>query len=302
MLLLGAALCLGGTAVAQPFATETGFIEVEADVRLFYQRFGTGTPRLFVPARMELIPTLAPLLERHDAVLWDPRGRGLSSRPDDLARYGVDAEIRDAEAVRRHFDVDQVVYLGQSLWGSVAAIYAARHPESVAGAIALGPLPVASSYEDPPAVVPVHDLEDDLALMAAMEADGRDQRDPYTYCVLQWRTAFADSYVDLRHMALLEAANLCQYANEHMARIGQVIFDGMLGGWSWDWSERFVDAADTPVLMVVGEHEWGLDGIRLYQDVLPRIHYVEFADAAHHVWNERNAEVLELIDAFLARD
>jgi hypothetical protein len=35
-----------GAALAQPPATESGFVDVEDDGRLCYQRFGTGTNRL----------------------------------------------------------------------------------------------------------------------------------------------------------------------------------------------------------------------------------------------------------------
>jgi len=110
-----------GAAAAQAQPTETGFVQVEEDVRLFYQRFGTGTPTLFVPNRHELIHTFAPLFERVGAVAWDPRGRGLSSRSGDMSRYGPDVERADAEAMRRHFGADRMVYVGVSPWDGSAS-------------------------------------------------------------------------------------------------------------------------------------------------------------------------------------
>jgi pimeloyl-ACP methyl ester carboxylesterase len=106
-----------GAVAAQAQPTETGFVQVEEDVRLFYQRFGTGTPTLFVPNRHELMHTFAPLFERVGAVAWDPRGRGLSSRPADMSRYGPAVEMADAEALRRHFGADPSVYLDVSPLG-----------------------------------------------------------------------------------------------------------------------------------------------------------------------------------------
>jgi len=158
---LAIAALSGGPASAQPEPTETGFVQVEEDVRLFYQRYGTGTPTLFVPNRLELVHSFAPLFETlFDAVTWDPRGRGLSSRPGDLSRYGVDAELADAEAMRRHFGADRVTYVGISLWANLAVLYGARHPGSLERVVALSPLAVQEAAMGPPENPVRHDLDD----------------------------------------------------------------------------------------------------------------------------------------------
>lgn len=289
-----------GAVFSQPPATETGFIQVEPDVRIFYQRFGSGTPTVFVPMRWELVPTMAPLLERFDVVMWDARGFGLSDRPDDLTRYGLDYELADAEAIRRHFGAQRVFYVGGSLWGSVAMLYAARHPESVAGVVSLAPLAIEARLMDGDPERPVvHDLSEQIAEFEAMKVDGRMDADPYGYCVADYRIGFADSYVDLANFARLEAANACQYANLRDGLPWEVAFEGIIGSWGdWNWRDEFA-AIEAPVLLLFGDHElWPLEGVRAYGDVLPNVGWFEFADTGHHVWNERTDEVLTMMEAF----
>lgn len=285
--------------IARPLATETGFVQVEDDVRLFYQRFGTGTPTLFVPNRLVHVSGFAPLLERFDVVAWDPRGRGLSSRPEDPARYGIDVEIADAEAMRRHFGAERVTYVGGSVWGSIALLYAARHPEHVERVVALGPLALSADRMGPPDRPIVHDLSDLDAEIAAWEADGRAESNPYGYCVLTTRRGAAGSYVDLANMAAFEADNLCQYDNERPGR--ETARNGMFASLgAWDWTEE-VARIEAPVLILYGDREgWPLAGVRAYGDHVPDVGLLEVVDSGHHVWNDANRRVLLALEAFLA--
>ena len=296
-----AVFVLTGVALAQPPATESGFVDVEDDVRLFYQRYGTGTPTVFIPNRLELTHSFASLLMDHDVVTWDPRGRGLSSRPDDLSRYGLEAEFADAEALRRHFGAERVTYVGISLWGNVAMLYAARHPESVAGVVALGSLPIAAALNAPAEDPIVHDLTATVAEMEAMRADGRNRSEPYEFCVLDLLMTFADAYVDLANMAPFLAANLCQYRNEHLDRIIPVIFEGIFASFGeWDWRDDMA-RVQAPVLLIHGDRDGSREGVRAHADHLRDVEWVLVPDAGHHVWNDRAELVLPLMDAFFER-
>jgi pimeloyl-ACP methyl ester carboxylesterase len=299
-LLLLAAL-LTGTSAAQPRATESGFIQVEPDVRIFYQRFGTGTPALFIPMRSELVTTFAPLLERVDAVLWDARGTGLSDRPDDMGRYGIDVEIADAERIRTHFGAERIYYVGGSWWANVAMLYAARHPSSVAGVVAMAPMAVEQHlmFGRPERTV-FHSLTPERVEHLRMQGDGRRESEPYAYCLIDHRLGFSNSYVDLANFSKFEAANLCQYANWRPDAFGQVWVEGIRPSFGrWDWRDELA-TVEAPVVVVFGDHEpWPLVGVRAYAEVLPNVALVEFEDTGHHVWNERDEEVLAIIEAFL---
>lgn len=303
VLALAVAALVGSTAVAQPKPTETGFVQVEEDVRLFYHRYGTGTPTLFVPNRLELVHSFAPLFERFDAVTWDPRGRGLSSRPADLSRYGIDAELADVEAIRRHFAADRVTYVGISLWANLAVLYAARHPDSVERVVALSPLAVQEATMGPPENPVRHDLDGVRREITELEEGGVAADEAYRHCVLSQVVSFAASYVDLADMKPFQDANTCQYANERTARIEEVIFGGMFASFgAWDWRDD-ATSVRAPVLLVFGAREgWDLTGVRAYAELLPDVGWAELPGSAHHVWNDEREAVLEMIERFLEGD
>lgn len=292
------ALSLLGAALAQPPATESSFVYVEDDVRIFYQRFGTGTPKVFIPNRLEMATSFAPLLHFHDVVMWDPRGRGLSDRPEDFSRYGLEVEFADTEVLRRHFGAERITYVGISIWSNIGLLYAARYPKSVARVVALGPFEIAQELGAPPNRVVDHGLSDMAAEVAAMEADGRIVTEAYRYCVLEKTVFFSESYFDLRNMAAFDAANVCQYPNEAADMIGPVIFEGIFSTLGeWDWREEMTRVA-VPVLMLYGDHEWSIAGIEAYAGYVPDLGWLMVPNAGHHVWNDRADVVIPMMDTF----
>lgn len=292
-------LALTGLAAAQPPPTETGFIYVEPDVRLFYQRFGSGTPTVFIPNVSEMRVTFAPLLYLHDVVMWDPRGRGLSDRPDDLARYGMDVEIADAEKVREHFGADDITYVGGSLWGSVALLYAARHPESVGRVVSMGAFPPAKVLDTgEPDRVLERDVSALVAEKEAMEQDGRAEANPYAYCMLDRRIGWTSRLVNLHNLAVGEATNMCQYRNESLELILPVIFEGILGKWGdWDWRAEIASVRQ-PVMLVWGDHDWSLAGIKANADLLQNVGWLEMEGTDHAVWLDGRDTLLPMMDTF----
>ena len=287
------------SADAHPLATESAFLQVEDDVRIFYQRFGTGTPTIFVPMRVGMVYALEPLLGSFDMVFWDPRGFGLSDRPDDLSRYGLDAELSDAEALRHHFGADGITYVGISLWGAVAMLYAARHPEAVERVVAMGPLPVQAAQMGPPDRPIDHGLEAERVELAAMEADGRMASDPYAYCVLEAYVGGSTSHVDIEAMRIPAKGNGCQYPNDRPDRVLPVVFDGIIGSFGdWDWGDQIASVTQ-PTILLFGDHEaWPQAGVQAYAPLLQDVGWLEVERSGHAVWNDANELMLEMLDTF----
>lgn len=280
--------------------TETGYLTVADGVEIYYERYGTGTPNVFISNRQEVHLTMAPILESHNVVTWDPRGRGRSSRPDDLSLYTADTDIADTEALRRHFGADRISYIGISLWGSMGALYAARHPESVAQIVMLGPLPIEQRYFDIVDNPPVYDLSEEEAILEQMEADGVRESDPRAFCQQQWTLFGADSYYDRANMENLINSDMCNSENEFIENVGAVAFDGIItsfGDWNWTGEAAEVEAQ---ALLIFGEHEWwSREGVRTWATHISDIGVMELERAAHHVWNDRADVVLPAIDQFL---
>ncbi|PHQ78775.1 MAG: hypothetical protein COB66_08220 [Coxiella sp. (in: Bacteria)] len=80
------------------------------------------------------------LLEYADLILFDPRGCGGSDSSDAL-HCSIDHYIDDIEAIRAHFNVNELILLGGS-YGAMASLgYAIRYPERLEKLILLAGAP-----------------------------------------------------------------------------------------------------------------------------------------------------------------
>jgi proline iminopeptidase len=70
------------------------------------------------------------LSDRLQLVYFDHRGQGRSAR-DDVAKYNIDENVEDMEALRLHLGLGPIVSIGTSYGGMVAMAHAARYPKSV---------------------------------------------------------------------------------------------------------------------------------------------------------------------------
>jgi proline iminopeptidase len=75
-------------------------------------------------------PSMSPLAEKMQLVYFDHRGNGRSARGDP-ARYTLDENVEDMEALREYLGLGPIVSIGSGYGGMVAMAHAARHPASV---------------------------------------------------------------------------------------------------------------------------------------------------------------------------
>ena len=75
-------------------------------------------------------PSMSPLCDDMQVIYFDHRGQGRSDRGDP-ARYTLDENVDDMEALRRHLGLGPVVSIGTSYGGMVGMAHAARYPAAV---------------------------------------------------------------------------------------------------------------------------------------------------------------------------
>jgi proline iminopeptidase len=75
-------------------------------------------------------PAFSPLADLLQIVYFDHRGQGRSAKGDP-ARYTLDENVEDMEALRRHLGLGPIVSIGTSYGGMVGMAHAARYPASV---------------------------------------------------------------------------------------------------------------------------------------------------------------------------
>ncbi|MFG3660548.1 alpha/beta fold hydrolase [Streptomyces sp. NPDC047706] len=97
---------------------------------------GDGAPLVVLPGgpmrRSAYLGDLGGLAAHRLLVLLDLRGTGDSEVPADPATYRCDRLVDDVEALRLHLGLERMDLLAHSAGGSLAMLYAARHPGRVA--------------------------------------------------------------------------------------------------------------------------------------------------------------------------
>ena len=128
-----------------------GYVDGAGGVRLFYRRIGHG-PRTVIflhggpGSNLEGGgPDLEPLAGAGSLILYDQRGGGRSELVKDPKLLTAEEHVRDLEAIRRAFGLEQVSLVGLSWGAGLAALYAAEHPARVERLLLLSPMPPARS-------------------------------------------------------------------------------------------------------------------------------------------------------------
>ncbi|MGK5445686.1 alpha/beta fold hydrolase [Micromonospora sp. URMC 105] len=113
--------------------------------RLAYHSSGDGDPLICLPGGPMLasryLGELGGLAAHRALVRLDLRGTGESAVPADPATYRCDRLVDDVEALRVHLGLDRIDLMGHSAGGSLAVLYAARHPERVGRLALVNPSP-----------------------------------------------------------------------------------------------------------------------------------------------------------------
>jgi pimeloyl-ACP methyl ester carboxylesterase len=113
--------------------------------RLAYHRIGEGAPLICLPGgpmqASVYLGDLGGLSTHRELVLLDLRGTGESARPEDPATYRCDRLVDDVEALRAHLGHERIDLLGHSAGGTLAVLYAARHPDRVNHLTLINPSP-----------------------------------------------------------------------------------------------------------------------------------------------------------------
>jgi DNA-binding CsgD family transcriptional regulator/pimeloyl-ACP methyl ester carboxylesterase len=119
------------------------YVTTSDGYNIAYGVAGTGTTVIFLPTLFQHFslfwstvrgPALSALAERFQLVVYDGRGQGSSSRGLKASLTIEELEL-DLDAVVSRMDAPRFVLYGPSLFGQVAARYAAHSPERVAGLV-----------------------------------------------------------------------------------------------------------------------------------------------------------------------
>ncbi len=134
--------------IGRPLAQQIGFATTSDGVRIAFATSGQGPPLVAVSGWFtQLTEGLgSPLYDAAGVIRWfsrdhlvvryDGRGFGLSDR--DATDFGLEARVRDLEAVVDALDLERFDLYALSAGGPTAVAYVARHPERVSRLVLVG--------------------------------------------------------------------------------------------------------------------------------------------------------------------
>ena len=275
-------------------------IPVAGGVRLYFEQLGSGTQTVLVPNGLYLREDFHRFTDGRTLIFYDVRNRGRSDPAADptLLARGIEQDVDDLEAVRRHFGVDQVDVIGHSYVGVLAALYAMRYPAHTRRVVQIGPVyPVTKEY-------PPHLKYTDEIMSSVMAEMGRMAHepapaDPEQACRKFWSLVRAIYVVDPANAHRIEWGR-CELANERSFM--QYWLRYLLPSiQSLNLTAEEFAKATAPVLIVHGiqDRNAPYGGARDWAAQLPNARLVAVENAAHAPWIEAPELVFDSIKSFL---
>ena len=279
---------------------EEGFVEARDGTRLYYKWVGEGSDTVMVPLAYWNQEGFERLADGHAFLFYDPRGRRRSDAVTDSTQFGLEQDLRDLEAVRRHFGIAQMALVGTSYYGALVARYAMLHPEHVTRLIMVGSLYLRRTPHiayDPPEAAGRWDSTAARRL-GEMEAAGADTLDPEAYCEAYWEVQGPLTVGDPAFSARREYP--CDIPNEwpsNTSRWGAGVFRSL---GEWDWREEAA-RLKTPALIIHGESDLMVPraAAEEWARVLPNGYLLLLPGAGHVPWWEYEEVIFPAIDQFL---
>jgi proline iminopeptidase len=278
-----------------------GYVTVENGVRLFYQTGGNGPEVLFLINGCYLFDDFKYLGGGRTIISLDLRNRGRSDYIVDNAKLqrGIQNDIDDIEAVRRHFGLNQIDLLAHSYAGKTVMLYAMKYPANVKRVVQIGPM-----QPDQSKTYPEHltnsdaTLHDFFAKMTTLQQE-QQSLDLLQFCNKFWSLLQFIYVVNPDHAAKLHW-NRCHLPTERncMAYWMNHLLPSIQAATP---TPEDCARATKPVLIVHGTKDRSspYGGGREWALILPNARLLSVENTAHAPWIEAPDKVLDSIQLFL---
>jgi len=242
----------------------------------------------------DLTTAFAPLADRLQLVYFDHRGQGRSARGDP-ARYTLDENVLDMEALRQHLGLGPVVSIGTSYGGMVAMAHAARFPQSVSHLVLIVTAAQAGFNDRARAIVAERGTPAQQAVCAQLWAGQLDSEE-----AMRRYYALMGPLYALRHDAQAAQASRVRaiYSPEALNRAFAP------GGFlrSFDLRPELA-AIRAPTLVIAGRHDWICppEFSEEIHRLIPGSRLEIFEDCSHSVRVDAPDRMRRVISEFLAQ-
>jgi proline iminopeptidase len=280
--------------------SSSGTITATDGVRLHYEKFGSGSKTVLVPNGIYLIEDFRQLAEARTVIFYDVRNRGRSQTVTDPARLaaGIENDVDDLDAVRRHFGLSEIDAIGHSYVGMTVALYAMKYAGHARRVVQIGPI-----QPDATAQYPAHlKYTDDIGarVMADMAQLMKGApADPEEACRKFWAVLRPLYVADPKDVDKVDWSR-CDLPNERNF-MPYWMGDVMPSIQRMKLTQQDFAKVTAPVLVVHGtkDRNAAFGGGRDWALRLPDARLLAVHDAAHAPWIEAPDLVLGAICTFL---
>jgi pimeloyl-ACP methyl ester carboxylesterase len=285
--------------------TPQGYVATADGVRLFYQKIGSGTPSVIVPAHLFLFRDFQRLAKGRSVIFYDMRDRGRSDAVNDPKRITIQNDVDDLETIRAHFAIDKPHLIGFSYLGMMVMLYATQHPGHVGRIVQIGPVPrrfdakypatlTAQDTTSVPAPAALKQLEE-------MEKNGYIREHPKEFCEKEWEITRVQLVGNPANAGKL-GPGLCDMPNEWPVHL-YPHFEASIGSIrTLDLPREKIANLPVAVLTIHGTKDRNAPygGGREWAMTVRDGRLVTVLGAAHMSWVEAPEVVFSSIDTFLA--
>lgn len=284
-----------------------GYITTADNVRLYFQRLGSGPNALVIPNAIYLCDDFQCLAgDKRTVIFYDLRNRGRSDTVEDPSKLhrGIEHDIDDLDEVRRHFGFEKISVLGHSYVGLLVVLYALKHPANVERIVQIGaPPPSRTTY--PPEL----SCNDEVAQStAARLAELQKERgstnlvaDPVAFCEKFWTVLRPLFVADPAKVEKIAKWGYCDCENERnfMKHFMTYVAPSLQ---KLNLTPEDFAKVQAPVLTIHGRKDRSAPygGGLEWSQVLPNARLLTIDDAAHVPWIESPEQVFGAIEQFFS--
>jgi len=169
---------------------ETGYIYVDKDIRIFYQKVGTGNQTVVVPLHLYLFEDFKHLAKGKTFIFYDVRNRGQSDAVADGSKLSIQDDVRDLEKLRQHFKLRKMSLIGESYIGLMVVMYSIQYPQYVERLIQIGAAPLKLGTKYPKEFLPNDEKpvldSSEIAKIDELRTKDYHKTNPREYCEKEW--------------------------------------------------------------------------------------------------------------------
>jgi Tol biopolymer transport system component/pimeloyl-ACP methyl ester carboxylesterase len=288
---------------------EEGHLATDDGTRLFYQKVGTGSQTVIIPAGLFLYDDFKQFAKGRTLIFYDMRGRGRSDAiPDDRksALVSIHHDVEDVERIRRHFKINKFSLIGYSYLGLMTVMYAMDHPTRVERIVQLGPVPLKFDTKYPDEFTNNDKLEDigadarQVAKVREMIEDEYFKKAPKDYCEQEWQVTRFRLVGNPANVEKLGKSK-CEMPNEWPANLQKHFEHSFVSVQKLDIPREKVAQVKIPVLTIHGTKDRNAHygSGREWVSILPNARLLTINGAAHQSWADAPDVVFPAIETFL---